>query len=422
MIIYRIVICLFLCAVFYSCNKGRLSEAEVLFPQFKGKYFIELKTFIEKTEAINFGNKISVDDEESVHLFADTVMRKLLYKVCIGPYNSSYIAGENAYKLYSAQIITDYEIIQDFSPVYDDFSDLIIVGLYNGFTSLYRYSLKSGSVELFWQKIGEKVIELENAKDTSITFFITAQKTDRKGIFPYITDVKLYKAYLLADKIELLQNLENSIQIFTDWENFNSFKVILNSFDDKVSTFINQRVFIYNTSGKIITNTFKTFDLVKENYPQLPEHKNKMISPGNEYYLLDSLVEEKNDYYLKTSLKKHLIFSSEQTLNKVEWADNRFLVFSTSDILPSNKSIFSNFPQTSTLTVYDINNRKMLRQWKNDGIKNFKINSDYLFFDDGFGKKSRIYVYNLMTDKIIDTISISGGCGIKNIPYFPKFN
>jgi hypothetical protein len=405
-----------------GCSKTRLSNIENLLPEHKGKYFIELQIFDLKKDAINFGNKIAINDEELVHLFRDTVKQKVIYIVCLGPYNSSYSAGENAFKFYSAKEINDYNIIRDFLPVFDEFSNILIVSSYNGNASLYSYNLKSLKSELFWQKYGEKVIELENAKDTCLSFFITAQKTDRKGIFPFLTDVKFYKADLFWNKIELLNNLDNAIQIFTDWENINSFKVILNSFDDKVSTFINQRVLIYNTNGKNITNIFKTFDLVKENYPQLPDHIKKMISPDKKYFLLDSIISGRNDFYIKTFSKKHFIFSTEQSLNAVEWINNKFIVFSTSNILPSNKSIFSKLPQTSTLTVYDLRNKRIVRQWKNDGVKNFIVKSDYLFFDDGFGRKSKIFIYHLTSDEIIDTISLAGGCGIKNIPYFPKFN
>jgi hypothetical protein len=44
-----------------------------------------------------------------------------------------------------------------------------------------------------------------------------------------------------------------------------------------------------------------------------------------------------------------------------------------------------------------------------------------LFFDDGFKEKSRIYIYNLQTNTISDSVIISGGCGLKNIPLIPNY-
>ena len=417
----RSIIFLLFGLLVFGCGKENKHEIEIMKSHNKGNYFIEVKSFKHKTDAIKFTSKIHNINEEQVHLFKDTVDEQSPYLVCFGPYRSSFIAGKTAYNFFSRKIIDNYKILQNLTPVFDEFANLIFVGNYNGLNSLFDFNLKSDSVSLFWQNPGEKVIELVGTEDTNIVFFLTAKSTEREGIFPAINGVQLYRIVLTEEKVFPVKYLGDAIQIFTEWIDENSFKIIYNSFDKNVSTYVNQQALIFNTGGKVLSDINKTFDLVKENYPVLPNHNLQTISPDGKYLLLDSVIAGRNDYYLKTRSKKHFIFSTIQRPEHVEWKDNKFLVFSTNDISPTNRSIFSNSPQTSTLTIYDLKDKKIISHWINDGVKNFLFKSNFLFFDDGFGKKSQIFIYDLDSHQMKDTISISGGCGLRNIPYFPKF-
>ena len=42
-------------------------------------------------------------------------------------------------------------------------------------------------------------------------------------------------------------------------------------------------------------------------------------------------------------------------------------------------------------------------------------------FDDGFKQKSKIFIYNLRSDRLTDSIKVSGGCGLKSIPAIPDY-
>ena len=344
--------------ILFNCGSNNKNEIESMSSLNAGKYFIEVKTFNAMNNALDYKSKFHNVNEGKLHIFVDSTKGKAQYIDCIGPYNSSYAAGENAYSFFSKKIIDNYKIIRNLAPVYDEFSNLIFVGSYNGLNSLFNYNLKSDSVKLFWQKPGEKVIDLVGTNDTSISFFLTAKKTERVGIFPSITGVELYRIILPEERVLPVKYLGDAIQIFTGWIDVNSFKIIFNSFDKNVSTYVNQQTLIFNTSGKILSDISKTYDLVKEQYPELPGH----------------------DFYLKTKTKKRFIFSINQKAEQVEWIDDSFLVFSTNDISPANKSIFSNLPQTSTLTIYDLKNKRIINQWEKDGKKNFLFKSNFLFW------------------------------------------
>jgi hypothetical protein len=397
------------------------SELGIIVSQDKGKYFIELKTFEDKNKAIEFAETFFNKTDKQVYLNIDSVNGKKEYKICLGKFDNLFSAGGSAFRYFSEKIIDNYKIIQGNKAVFDEFSNLIFVGSFKGNPSLYKYNIKSKANVLFWQKPVEKVIELISSKDTGIIFFLTAKNAGRKGIIPYIVGVNLYRLILNEGKVELLKELGDVNQLFTGWENLSSLKIVLNSFDKIISTYVNQRTIIFSTSGKIISDINKTFDLVKEDYPQLPKHVLNTISPDNKFVLVDSIISGKSDFYLKSYARKHFIFSTEQKLDHIEWTQDDHLIFSTNFISPINKSIFSKSPQTSTLTEYSAKDKKIINQWKKDGEKNFIIKSNFLYFDDGFGKKSKIFIYNLNSGQMIDTIFVEGGCGIKNIPYFPRF-
>ena len=45
----------------------------------------------------------------------------------------------------------------------------------------------------------------------------------------------------------------------------------------------------------------------------------------------------------------------------------------------------------------------------------------YLIFDDGFNVRSQLIIFNFRSGQIIDSVNISGGCGLKNIPMIPDY-
>jgi len=118
-----------------------------------------------------------------------------------------------------------------------------------------------------------------------------------------------------------------------------------------------------------------------------------------------------------------MVTQLNQKLNYVSWSeDENFLFFSTIDISPGNATLYDNSPSTAKLFIFSLVNRNLIKTFEGGGIKNFVLDGDILLFDDGFNDKSRIFIYNFQTDQMIDTIKISGGCGLKNIPSIPDYS
>jgi len=115
------------------------------------------------------------------------------------------------------------------------------------------------------------------------------------------------------------------------------------------------------------------------------------------------------------------LFSTTQPLNGIDWIGDDNLVLSTLNVSPANKSIRSRKPNTSNLIIVDINKKEIMENWTGGGFKNFIVKGKFLYFDNDFGRFSKIYVYDLPGKKMLDTISVKGGCGLQNLPAVPNF-
>ncbi len=118
-----------------------------------------------------------------------------------------------------------------------------------------------------------------------------------------------------------------------------------------------------------------------------------------------------------------MINSSSESLNQIYWTqDGKYLIFTTLDITTANETLYDDEPQTSHFFVYAIDDNKVIFQKDGGGIKNFLLRGNLIFFDDGFGDKSNISTYNLLTNEYRTVIEIKGGCGLNYIPFIPDYD
>ncbi len=296
------------------------------------------------------------------------------------------------------------------------------VGMINKNPGIYKFNAVKKSVSQFWSNKKEKVVELSYSSDRKNIFFLTSSDFGKKGVFPFISNIKLYLINLDSSKVKLVKKIGGGLQVFTTWTTDNTFKITLNSFDRTVVTYVNQQTFIFSEFGRELVNNSKTFDITKDGYPKPPDKMIKTISPKKNYTITttDSTV---TSIYLKYKNKKILITNSEQKLNQVDWtADGKHIIFSTIDITPRNKTLYDKQPNTSQIFVYSLEQKKIIKTFEGGGIKNFFINNNFLIFDDNFGKNSSIKIYNYKTLEPVQTIRIKGGCGLRNIPQIPDYS
>lgn len=409
---------LFLLLLFFGCNKPE--KIEFIGSKQKDLFFIETEKFSNLMDAEAFAEKIRTKIIKKVFLRSDSSHAGKFYSICIGEFGNSYSAGEYAFNLFRSKD-NKYELIQNSNYIYDEFANTLFVGNSGGFPSIFNYNIKTKKTELIWKGNSGRVIELSYKVKAQANFFVTVKSFGRKTIFPFINQIKLYRVIQSTEKINLLKEFGNAVQLATSREDDNSLKITLVSLDENISTFVNERTAVINSAGRLLVDQYKTYDLVKENFPVIPRPALKLYSTSPKYSLIDSFYNEHHNFFLRVNSKRYHLFSTTQPLNGIDWIGDDYLVLSTLNVSPANKSIKSRKPNTSNLVIVDLDKKEIMENWTGGGFKNFIVKGKFLYFDNDFGRFSKIYVYDLPGKKMFDTISVKGGCGLQNLPAIPDF-
>ena len=303
-------------------------------------------------------------------------------------------------------------------------SDFYFVGMIDYYPGLYKYNFKTKEAEKFWSVKGEKIVDLSFSDNRKTAFFLTAKEFGKRGVFPFIKRVKLYRLDVDSSKVDFIRTVGSGMQVFTEWEADNSYKVILNSLDKIVANYVDQHTFIYSRFGKELVNESKTYDITKEGYPKPPVPKVVFNSEGGDTVEAAADSSMYSVYLINSkSGSKTVLAKSSQKLKDAEWgAGGGCIIFSTLDISPRNETIYNKRPNTSKLFIYSLSSKKIIKKWEGGGVKNFFIDADYVIFDNGFGPSSILKIFNYKTMEPFDTVKIEGGCGVSNIPQIPDFS
>lgn len=303
----------------------------------------------------------------------------------------------------------------------EPFEKFFFTGMADGNAAIFKYVMEDKKHELFWSSKKEQVVELSFSEDRKNAFFITASGYGKTGVFPFINNVKVYQLKPEEDSTVFLKNAGSGLQVFSKWEDENSFKVVLNNIDKTVAKYIEQHTHVFNIFGKQLLEETKRYDLDKEGYPAPVKDersrtvfKDKYKAEANDsaLYLID----------LKSNERK-FVAAINFDLNKVEWSkDGNYFFFSTLDVSPSNETLYDRDPSTSRLYIYSLKEDKIVKEFNGGGLKNFFIKNNLLIFDDGFSEKSKIIIFDYKELKAIDTIEIKGGCGLRGIPERPDYS
>lgn len=421
----RIVIC-FLSALFIiSCNDVQNKETNNLLKEYidkKPAYLIKTGNFTSREKAVSAAVFLRKIVGCNIYIQKKSQNKDSLsnYVIELGKFKSSFAAGKQAYTLLNRGFIKDYQIIRNKVNVFDNFADILFVGKKGNITGVYKANIFAGNPERIWSKSNEIVADLDYSQDLSKAYFITVSSTGYNGIFPYVKKAKLYLIDILQNKVQLVKDFGDGIQIFSHWESQDFYKVILLSFDKANPIRIVELKLILNGSGVPLSEENKIIDLGKENYPQIPGPEINKVSPNKKYQLASTQLNKNTQIFLVDNIKKEkkLILNSNMEITESGWTeDNENLVFSTSGVF--NHLSYSNKKGFSELNIYEVNKNKLFTIGGRDGYKNFLIRADLIIFDDGFNKKSLIQVFDSKKKKFINKISIKDGCGINNVPALP---
>lgn len=277
---------------------------------------------------------------------------------------------------------------------------------------VYKYNFEKKKSTLIWNSRTEKVIDLIASEDFEKVFFITAVGYGMAGSFPFISKARLYRIDPIAHKAEYLTMIGDAIQIYSYWSDEGNFNLFINSFDPKVNTYIIQNKQLYNQFGRILTDESETFDLLISGYPKFKFKEAKLNSYDGKFRLLNIA----DSIFVRNQKEKQRIFLQEtdQRLNDVEWISEKSLLIYSTIIKENRKQT-----EVATLNIYNTEKKEILKSFTGLSLFRFAITNDFLIFDSGFGRNSKILILNLVDLSEFAKINIAGGCGLRNIPNHP---
>ncbi len=303
---------------------------------------------------------------------------------------------------------------------YEHFSSFLFVGNIGKNPGLYKFDINKKHTIQIWSNAKEKVIELSYSANKKFAFFLTAENIDRLGVFPYLTNVRLYLIDTYNSDVSFIKNLGNGLQIFTSWESKTAFKIIFNCPDKKIVSYIDQKIQFYNVFGKELSSQVKIFDLTKDGYPN-PAIKNiQYYSFGKDYKIEYTDTSKVISIEQDSHPEEKFFINSNQKLGYAEYSDeSKYLIFSTKSLSIADSGLSNERNEKSSIYLYSTKENKIVKNWNGRGIKDFLIVNDYLIFDEGFQKDSEIKIIKIDTQKDFFTIKLKGGCGLRNIPQMP---
>lgn len=289
------------------------------------------------------------------------------------------------------------------------------VGINESNSSIYKYNIEKKRASVFWYKRNQRVIDLAVDDDFKTAFFVAAQRFGLAGSFPFIDKAKLYRIDPETREVTMLKELGNLVQLYAYWSEEGNYNLIINSFDPKVNTYVIQNTLLYNKFGRLLSDHSETSDLLISGYPTFKLKELQTTSYNNRYriYTLSDSI------FIRNLISKEKIFIKETNhkLNDVEWiSDKSLLVFST---IKSGNDENVKKDDPASLNIYDTSQRKIVKSISGSSLYRFTITSEFLIFDEGFERNSRIKILDLKNLKYFDTINIKGGCGLRNVPLNP---
>jgi hypothetical protein len=294
-----------------------------------------------------------------------------------------------------------------------EYSDFLFVGYYYGKPSLYSYEFADKKYKVRWNDYKESVILLLFDPDKPASFFLTARGYGKKENHAYVNRIKLYRYDNKSDEIIFVEEIGSGIQVTADWNSDGNIEIQFTAVDKTVASFINKYKKVYNSFGTLVDDEMEAFDLTKEGYPELIPRRSSTISPSGKY----GITINEDSLFLKVADLNERDFISliSHNINDVDWNDNENIVFiSTLDL--SSKVKIDKVLQTSELIIFDILNKSLISEWTGNGFKNFKTLNNHFIFDNGFGNKSTICVFDYVNQDTTDLIKIFNGCGLSFIP------
>ncbi|MCX6174487.1 MAG: hypothetical protein NTZ27_07050 [Ignavibacteriales bacterium] len=380
----------------------------------KIKYSILLGEFKTEEEAVKLKPILESKLNSSLRI-EKTVKNK--FQLLFGDFVSSFEAGETAFDIYSNSLIKDYKIVQNGKPVDDVFTNVLFVAKYIGRPSVYSYNLLTKQSSIEWSKWERKVISLNNSIDNQSAFITTVLGYERQNGFTYIHEAKIYFLNRAIDQADELAEPGDGVQLYTYWESSDTFKVNFSMLDSINTKIVIQNIYPFDINGKLGSIQKRKFDILKHGFPSVPRRNPVEYSPNKEFQFRNVRSDGESNIYLK-NLKQHseeLVVTTKRNINDARWSENgNYLFLITDNLTVDSKGVKAE--KTGELIIIDAFKMKIVKIFSGFRFENVLVHGKLLFFDERLKDIAQIAVYDYTRDKLLNSISIYGGCGINNLP------
>jgi hypothetical protein len=264
------------------------------------------------------------------------------YKLFYGKFQSSLEAGETAYNFFSDSLITSYKITRDGKPTLDTYANVLFVANYLDRASVFNFNLITKQTEVEWSNLGKKVIALNPSKDNNTVFITTASSYGKQSGMRFIHDARIYKYQREEEQSDEIAKFGNGVQLYTYWENPDTFKVNFSSFDSVNSRIVNQNIFSFDLNGNPGKVKERTFDLLQNGFPAPPKSNPVSISPNNRFRFREVYSQGESYIYLRDFREKseQIIFKTKRKIKNGIWSEEGNYLFIITDnevVKSSNK-------------------------------------------------------------------------------------
>ncbi len=404
------IIFIFISFIFASCNfDGEELQKDKINP-----YSISLGSYKTYEQASKFKMKLS--DSVRAHLRLESVGKKR-YKLFYGKFSSAYAAGEKAFDLYRKSLIKDYEINKNGQRVLDEFVNVPFLGNYLGKGAVYNYNLKTKSTEILWSRSNRKVLSINLSRDSRFAFIVAAENLIEHKNVTAIQNARIYFLHRNEEEVDELMNIGNVNQLYTYWDQQDTFRVNATFPDSNNARIIYQRISTWDSYGKGGRSTERSFDLLLQGFPTKPDRKPELFSPNGEFQIRSAKNDDREYFYLKNFPDKSevLLASTKGNIEDVRWsADSRFLFIIAAERRIEKKN--SGVVIRHELIIYDTEKKKVLAIIDGSGFGNLFVRGKLLFFDERLNGIKQITILDLTNLSKYDSINLYGGCALNNLP------
>ena len=380
----------------------------------KIKYSISLGEFKTQEEAVKIKTTLESKLNSSLRI-EKTVKNK--YQLLFSNFVSSFEAGETAFDLYSNSLIKDYKIVRNGKQVEDVFTNVLFVANYLGRPSVYSFNLLTKQSSVEWSRWGRKVISLNHSIDNQGAFITTVLSYGKQSGFPYIHEARIYYFNRVSDQADELAELGDGVQLYTYWESSDTFKVNYSMLDTGNSKIVIQNIYPFDINGKSGLIQKRKFDLLQNGFPSIPRRNPVEFSPNKEFQFRNVRSNGESNIYLKNLKQRfeELVVTTKRNINDSRWSeDGSYLFLITDNLAVDSKGVKTE--KTGELIIIDALKMKIVRIFSGFHFENVLVHGKLLFFDERLKDIAQIAVYDYTRDKLLNTISLYGGCGINNLP------